>query len=98
MSALSANRVTVVEKIHDMLFTLLEENQIVTREHGLKYRRGEAKGVGDCRCLMCGHIWYNCRVTVLEYCRKCGGMLRACGSNELEFSTKRMNHARLEAD
>lgn len=89
MSSLAAYRVTVVEKIGDMLYSLLEENKIVRRDRGLKYRQGPKPSVGDARCLVCGHIWYNCRVSILKSCPKCHGLLRQCDPTELQLSGKR---------
>lgn len=75
----------VHESICEQLEWLLRENEIVgtdkqaSRGPQLKVRRGsEYSQVGDVQCYLCGHIFFNCRVSVLKKCPKCEGQLKSC--------------------
>ena len=80
--------ITALEQIGVTLENMLEENQIVKRQAGLKFRRGPIpinRHKHDSRCLLCGRIFYG---KTIETCPNCGGLCRVCPFDELELSAR----------
>ena len=81
----------VHETIQNTMESFLRESDKTYRKDG-RYRNAVKKGtrlssptLGDSRCLICGHIFYN---VIMDTCKRCGGLCRHCPPDELALMTR----------